>query len=297
MLINHANLGLIFTGWKATFKRGWDLAAPMWNRVAMELPSTTEKEEYDWLGMAPGMREWVDERFINSLGTHGFQITNKDWEQTIGVERNKILDDTYGVYTPVTQRMGQSAALHLDELVFGLLNNGSDADALCYDGEPFFSTSHPNDETGTQSNLNTGSGPAWYLADLESMLMPLIVQMRQRPVFVSKTSLTDDEVFLRKRFLMGVDARYNVGYGMWQSIFRCEDALDATNFEATWEAMTQLTAPNGKPMAVMPTALIVPTSLYHDARRLVAAALTGGGDTNIHQNVVSIIVSKHLDNT
>lgn len=297
MLINHANLGLIFTGFKTTYNRGWALATPKWDQVAMEIPSTTEKEEYDWLGVAPGMRQWADERFIHSLGSHGFQIENLDWEQTVGVERNKILDDRYGVYTPITQRMGESAALHLDELVFGLLNDGTDADALGYDGVPFFGTNHPNDDTGTQSNYDSGSGPAWYLMDLSSGLKPLIVQMRQKAEFVAKTALTDDEVFLRKRFLMGVDARYNVGYGMWQYVFRSEEALDSTNFETAWEAMTQIVAPNGKPMSVMPTHLVVPTTLAMDARRLLAAQLVGGGNSNIHQNAVDVIVSKHLDIT
>lgn len=297
MLIDHATLSLIFTGYKATFQRGFELAKPIWNQVAMEIPSGTEKEEYDWLGVAPGMREWVDERFIHSLGSHQYRITNKDWEQTIGVERNKILDDRYGIYSPVIQRMGESAALHIDELVFGLLNDGVDADALGYDGVPFFGTNHPNDDTGTQSNFDAGSGAAWYLADLRSSIKPLILQMRQGPQFVAKTALTDDEVFLRKRYLYGVDARYNVGYGMWQYVFRSEEALDATHFESAWEAMTQLTAPNGKPMNIMPTHLIVPVSLAMDARRLLSAQLVGGGDTNIHQNAVDVIVSKHLDNT
>lgn len=297
MLINHHTLGLLFTGFHSTFKKGWDLAKPIWDRVAMEIPSTTEKEEYDWLGVAPGMREWADERFIHSLRSHGFQIPNKDWEQTIGVERNKILDDRYGHYSPIFERMGSSAALHPDELVFGLLNDGINADALGYDGVPFFATTHPNDETGTQSNYDAGSGPAWYLMDMSTSMRPLIFQMRQKPQFIAKNSLTDDESFHRKRHLFGVDARYNVGYGMWQYIFRSNEALSEANFEIAWEAMSNMVAPNGKPMNIMPTHLVVPVSLAMDARRLVTAKLVGGGNTNIHENVVDIIVSKHLSNS
>ncbi|WP_261945385.1 Mu-like prophage major head subunit gpT family protein [Paenibacillus melissococcoides] len=37
------------------------------------------------------------------------------------MDRNDIEDDTIGLYNPIVQDMGQSAAAHPDELVFGLL--------------------------------------------------------------------------------------------------------------------------------------------------------------------------------
>lgn len=296
MLVNHANLGLLFTGYKALFKRGFELAAPMWNSVAMEVPSATDKEEYDWLGVAPGMREWLGDRIVHSLGTHGFTIRNRPWEQTIGVEKERIEDDRYGVYSPLVQRMGEAASLHLDELVFELLNNGRDATSLGYDGDPFFSATHPNEDAGNVSNLDSdGAGPYWYLADLRSSVKPFIVQMRKRPVFVSKTALTDDNVFFQKQFIMGVDARYNVGYGLWQQVFASNNTLDADHFWQYWEAMRSLTADNGKPLNIVPTHLIVPTSLEREATELIAPSLIDGGDTNLLKGKVSIIVSPHLD--
>lgn len=308
MLVNHHNLGFLFTGLKATFRRGFELAKPIWPSIAMDIPSSTSKEQYDWLGVAEGMREWVDDRVITNLGTHQYEIANKDWEQTVGVERNRIEDDTHGIYAPISQRMGEAAALHPDELVFGAINTGRVG--LGYDGVPFFSASHPStshpphpDHPGVQANLDSGgSGPYWYLADLSSQLKPLIYQRRKAPQFVSKTSLTDDNVFFQKKFLMGADARYNVGYGFWQQMFASNKALDEANVEAAIIAMQNLVADNGKPMKFSPTHVIVPTTLQFDAKRIFAPDFVprgadGATITNIHRGAMSIIVSKHLDRT
>lgn len=300
MLINHHNLGLFFTGLKTQFRRGFELASPMWNEVAMEIPSNTEREDYDWLGVSPEMREWLGDRVIHSLGTHGFSIANRDWELTIGAERNKLEDDKEGIYSPLAQRMGESAALHPDRLVFGAINDGRNAGALGYDGVPFFSASHPNEDVGTQSNLNSaGGGSYWYLADFSSVLKPIIFQNRKKLEFVSKQSLTDDEVFFRKRFLFGVDARYNVGYGLWQQMYASNQTLNETNLEAAWLAMTQLVADNGLPLNFRPTHLVVPQSLEFTAKRLISPSLVldgsgAAGVENIHKNALKVIVSKFL---
>lgn len=299
MLINHANLRTIFTGFKSTFQRGWELRKPMYQRVSIIVPSNTEIEEYDWLGVAPGMREWLGDRVIHSLASHGFTIKNKDWEQTVGVERNKIEDDRFGVYSPIVMRMGEAAALHPDELVFGdLFNNGNAADHVGYDGVPFFGTTHPHEIEGTVANADLGgAGPRWYLASLKGALKPIIWQDRKKPQFVSKTSLTDDNVFWQKQFIMGADARYNAGYGMWQYIFASNRALDETNFEAAWTALTQMTADNGKPMLVEPDTLIIPSELKFDAKRLINQTLISQGETNIHLNEVDVLMSFHLNNS
>lgn len=308
MHVNHHTLGQLFTGLNAKFRAGFTLATPIWPAIAMEVPSNTEKERYDWLGVVDGMHEWVDDRVINGVGTHKYEIENRDWAQTIEVDRNKMEDDTHGIYSPLSQKMGESAALHPDELVFGAINNGRTG--LGYDGVAFFSASHPctinpapPDHPGTQSNLHSdGAGPYWYLADLSSMLKPLIYQRRKAPQFVSKNAITDDSVFYRRKFLMGADARYNVGYGFWQQMFASNRELTEANVEAAIVAMQSLVADNGKPMNFSPTHVIVPTTLQFAAKRIFAPEFVPSGDagatiTNIHRGAMQIIVSKHLDRT
>ena len=46
MLITTANLKLLNQGFNAAFQQGWDSVAPSWQQVAMEIPSTTDAENY-----------------------------------------------------------------------------------------------------------------------------------------------------------------------------------------------------------------------------------------------------------
>ena len=62
-------------------------------------------------------------------------------------------------------------------------------------------------------------GSAWFLLCTSRPLKPLIFQERKKPKFVSKTNETDDNVFMSKQFLYGVDARGNAGYGFWQMAY------------------------------------------------------------------------------
>ena len=104
------------------------------------VPSTTGEQDYKWLGQMPGMREWIGEREIQALAAYDYLIKNKKFEMTIGVPRDDIEDDKYGVYTPLFSNMGEAAALHPDELVFGAMMSGFTE--KCYDGLSFFNTAH-----------------------------------------------------------------------------------------------------------------------------------------------------------
>lgn len=86
------------------------------------------------------MREWIGEREVQALAAYDYLIKNKKFEMTIGVPRDDIEDDKYGVYTPLFSNMGEAAALHPDELVFGAMMSGFNE--KCYDGLSFFNTAH-----------------------------------------------------------------------------------------------------------------------------------------------------------
>lgn len=61
----------------------------------------------------------------------------------------------------------------------------------------------------------------WYVADIARPIKPLIFQLREPPVMVSKTAPTDDNVFFERQFIWGVDARGAAGYGPWFLMARC----------------------------------------------------------------------------
>ncbi|EJX1059893.1 Mu-like prophage major head subunit gpT family protein, partial [Escherichia coli] len=63
------------------------------------------------------------------------------------------------------------------------------------------------------------SDSAWFLFDTTKPVKPLIYQLRKKPVFVEQTDYNSDNVFKRKKFLFGAEARCNGGYGFWQMAF------------------------------------------------------------------------------
>ena len=98
MIINQANLQGVYKSFQTIFNEAWDMAAPaQWPAVAMEVPSETREESYDWLGDFPMMKEWVGDRVIKDLSAFKYEITNKDYEATVEVDRNDIQDDQIGV--------------------------------------------------------------------------------------------------------------------------------------------------------------------------------------------------------
>ena len=111
---------------------------------------TRQRRTYNWLTGFGQMREWVGDRVIRSLAAHGFTIRKKDWEYTISVHRDEILFDKLNLVRPRIQNMADLAARHRDQLVVDLLIGGFQN--LCYDGQYFFDTDHPNAAGGVQSN-------------------------------------------------------------------------------------------------------------------------------------------------
>jgi phage major head subunit gpT-like protein len=292
MLINPQNLAHLFKGYKATFQGAFDAAQSDYARISTTVPSSTSAEVYPWLGQTTRFREWIGDRYLQNLLSHDFTIKNRKWENSVSVPKDTIEDDTYGLYTPVIAQLGQDARQHPDELVFTLLQSGFNS--LCYDGQYFFDTDHPvlqaDGSFASVSNFGGGSGTAWYLIDASKVVKPIIYQTRSPYNFVSKTAETDDNVFNRSEYIYGVDARSNVGFGLWQMAYASKQALDATSYAAARTAMGSLKGENGKPLAVRPTLLVVPPSLEGAARQLLNAEIIGS-TTNIYRGTADVLVT------
>ncbi len=56
----------------------------------------------------------------------------------------------------------------------------------------------------------------WHLLDTTKPIKPFIYQERKAPVFVEQTDMNSDNVFMRKKFRYGAEARAAGGYGFWQ---------------------------------------------------------------------------------
>lgn len=288
MIINAQALRALDVSFSTLYNKGFSSKEPKYPLIATEVPSSTSEEHYGWIGQMPDMEEWLDERTIKNLSAYTYSIKNKSYESTIGIDRDELEDDRYGVYRPNFETMGAKAATAPDKTVFELLKAGFKE--LCYDGKPFFSDEHkvgektysnksdakltqesfiaartaimsyvgdkgkslglvPNmllvppalemtarkileaDIVNAETNITKGLAKievvseladdpdAWYLLATNEPLKPLILQMRKKPKFTALTKDDDPNVFLKKKYLYGVDGRWNAGFGFWQMAY------------------------------------------------------------------------------
>ena len=296
MLINiRPSLDDLYIVASAAYRSGFQMATPTWNQIAMEIPSGGRENHYPWLGVAPKMREWLGDRVVKGLSAHDYTILNRKFESTIGISRDDIDDDLTGTMRPVFERMGTSAAQHPDELIYQLVIDGGTE--LCYDGQPFFSDTHPGIEVADQSNQDTGgAGPYWYLLDTRSAIRPFVFQRRRDYNFIAKTAPTDNNVFEREEYLWGVDARVNAGFGLWQHAYRSNQTLNETNLEAAETAMESLRTDQDQPMGIEPNLLLVPKILKRAAMRLVENQLQTNGGTNVFRSAFDVLSTPQLPN-
>lgn len=278
-MINTAKLLAATTGFKATFQKYRNATETMWQGIAMEVSSTTFEEEYPWLKETDGIREWIGDRQILQLEAEGYKIRNRDFEKTLGVDRNIIKDDRLGLMTPRLMTMGEDAGRFPDELVFDTLNRGFEE--KCFDGQFFFDSDHPVqvDEltTATASNYSGGvASSAWFLVDTSRVLKPIILQNRQEFEFTALDDPTDANVFMKKQYLYGIDGRKGGGYGFWQTIFASRKPLNSANFEEALTAMTTMRGDYGRRLNLKPTAIWFPPELESAARDVLKVAQHAG---------------------
>lgn len=298
LVLTPQNLRTLQQGFNAAFQRGIDAVQVTYQLIAMTVSSQTNAENYGWMKDLPGMREWVGQRVINNLESAGASLANKPWEHTIGVDRDDVEDDRLGKYGLKFSQQGEIVARHPDDLVWGLLPKGFSVPG--FDGQPFFDADHAGfDRDGNEaswSNVQAGSGAPWFLMDLSRTFMkPLVFQERKKAEFVYKTRPDDDNVFWEKKLVFGADARYNAGFGFHQLAFGSRIALNSTNYQAGRVALAQQFRPDGAPLAVRATHLIVGPSNEAAALELLQAERNAAGATNIFRGTTQLVVSPHLE--
>ena len=139
MLITPSALNLFFTGLSTKFWLAYRNTPIWWQKIAMMFPSSTETELYGWMGKIPTLRQWTGSRELQNPHTRSYSLTNLPFELTLSVDKWKLQDDTYGLYSPMVEMMGWQAAKWPDYEVIKLLTTGG----LCADGGQFWATTHP----------------------------------------------------------------------------------------------------------------------------------------------------------
>ena len=317
MEITTANLTALFTGFDVIFQRGFEKPPSYYERIATVVRSASRQTTYPWLGRTTKFREWLGGRVIQALEAHSYTIVNKDFEDTISISRNDIEDDNYGVYEPVIEQLGWDTKVHPDSLLFSMIKSAvtTPTSVLAFDGQPFFSTTHPvgplgaaNDPRDTvAANVNSsGSGPYWFLLDASRAVRPFIFQLRREYAMTRMNTLTDEAVFTRREFRFGVDGRANTGVGLWQLAYASNTDLSVpTNYGAARAAMRSIKTDGGLPFGSLTSPndvyLVVPPALEEVAAQLLHSDFmvgAGGSATvttsNIWKGTANLIVSEYL---
>nr|WP_246373170.1 Mu-like prophage major head subunit gpT family protein [Chelatococcus caeni] len=296
-MINSQNLQMLFKGFKSIYTNAFEQTESHYSKIAMTVSSSTREEEYGWLGQFPELREWIGDRHINRLRADGFKIRNRKFESTVEVKRDDIADDTIGLYRPMLSEMGRVTKQHPDTLVFKLLRDGFTT--KCYDGQNFFDEEHPLSGPGTPladqavSNMQPGAGPAWFLLDTSREVKPIIWQEREKYEFQAVNDHNDTEVFLKDRYLYGIRARVNCGFGLWQLAFGSKAGLTPDNFADARSRMMDFRGDRGHLLGISPKLLVVPPALEADARRLLMADVIDG-TSNIWRGAADLLVTHYV---
>ena len=140
MQITPTSLNGLTKRFRIIYDAAYQAGTPFYPQFTLRVPSDADKEVYAWLGAVPGMRELLGEIVIQNLATHGWTITNKEWESTIGVKQSDIENDFLGRYSAMFASMGESAVQFPDELAANQLVAGFTTP--CYTGSNFFAAAH-----------------------------------------------------------------------------------------------------------------------------------------------------------
>ncbi|KLV09577.1 Mu-like prophage major head subunit gpT [Photobacterium aquae] len=294
MDINQKNLSALYTAIKTAFNTGSGSYKALWPQFATMVPSSTSAEAYTWLGQFPRLREWVGDRQVKKLASHDYTLKNKKYESTVAIPAEAIDDDAYGVFMPLYQEMGYAAASHPDEMLFALMAAGFTT--KCYDGQYFFDTDHPVIDTATGkdasvSNMQAGSGAAWFLLDTRRPLKPFIYQKRKDYRLNAKTDAgQSDHVFMADEYVYGVDGRGNWGVAFWQQAFASKAELTDANFDSAVAAMMAFKSDEGRPLGIMASVLVCGPSNRSAAKKVLEAENKAQGESNTNYKAVELVV-------
>lgn len=150
MLITPSTVSMLFQTFEGMYKDAYEKTPRWFEKVATKVQSNTSENVYAWLAMPKGFREWIGERNYNNLRVHGYVLRNKDWEDSVEIPRNAIMDDQYGVYSNAIQMLGVQSAKLYDYMIADALAAGTTE--IGFDGQAFFSDSHPYNGTSTYDN-------------------------------------------------------------------------------------------------------------------------------------------------
>lgn len=124
--------------------------------LAMEVDSQSPKEVFNWLGGFAKVERWLGERTLADFKAYDLEVVNELYEATIRVQRTDIEDDApFLMYENEIAQLAEEYFRARRRQIADLMNDGENIEA--FDGQGFFSDTHPVTGGGTQSNITAGA--------------------------------------------------------------------------------------------------------------------------------------------
>lgn len=162
---------LLLPGLRAEFARAYrtELDQSPITRIATVVETTNPSQRYGWLGSAPGMREFADERRPSGLAVYQQTIEDRVFESTLSVERRAMEDDQLGLIRLRVRDLATRVATHRAQLVIETLTSGFTA--VGYDGVSLFSTNHPVGSASYTNRTGDALSAASLATAIETMML------------------------------------------------------------------------------------------------------------------------------
>ena len=143
MIINGSNLAILTQNVQIKFQQAYEAASSDYvEKVGTVIQSSTKDEIYPLVAQIPQLREWTGDRQAHDVATYDYKLSNKDFELTVKLDRNKVEDDQYGVWMQtVLPMVAQQAKRKPALLIRDIMRAGQST--ACHDGQNFFDASHP----------------------------------------------------------------------------------------------------------------------------------------------------------
>lgn len=117
--------------------------------------SDQDAETYVDVFDVPALTEWLGDRAGKNLGLRQITISNVDYESSLLIRDKDLRRDKSDQIMLRVNGLAGKARVHWNQLLTDLITAGSSTTGWSPDNQNFYSTSHSEGSSGTQSNLLT----------------------------------------------------------------------------------------------------------------------------------------------
>lgn len=136
-----------------SFWNGYYSIPDPWEGLVFETESTQKTGTYAWLGAAPMPVEWVGDRKPKDANEYSYDVTDKNWDATISVDKDLIEYEQWDEVGRLVANLGMKVRAHRSKRLSTILEAGFST--VCEDGQYYFDTDHLDagaEYTTTQDN-------------------------------------------------------------------------------------------------------------------------------------------------